>query len=175
MPARQTLPRLWLMTDDRIGDTIEAAIGRVPRGGGVVLRHHRSDAVLGQRVADLCRAHGLMLAVAGDVALARRLGAEMVHNPAADAAGLLVSRSVHSPEEALAAREADLAFVSPVFPSASHPGGAVLGVEGALDLARLAGVPSIALGGMNRARGEDAMAAGFYGWAAIDAWLNEPA
>jgi thiamine-phosphate pyrophosphorylase len=175
MPARQTLPRLWLITDERIGDSLEAAIARVPRAGGVVLRHHRSDAALGQPVADLCRARGLMLAVAGDVAFARRLGAEMVHNPDDDADGLLVSRSVHSPEEAVTARGADLVFVSPVYPTASHPGGAAMGLGAALNLARLAGVPAIALGGMDRARGAEATAAGFHGWAAIDAWLRDAA
>ena len=100
------------------------------------------------------------------------VGAAMVHNPADDAGDLLVSRSVHSRGEALAARGADLVFVSPVFASASHPGGAVLGMEAALALAQLAGAPAIALGGMDQERGEAAMAAGFHGWAAIDAWLR---
>jgi thiamine-phosphate pyrophosphorylase len=174
MPTRQTLPRQWLMTDERLGQALGRAIERVPRGGGVVLRHHRSDAALGERVAALCRERGLMLAVAGDVGLARHLAAHMVHNPAGDAGDLLVSRSVHSAQEALAARGADLLFVSPLFPSVSHPDRAALGLAGALALAQLAGVPAIALGGMNQARGEEAMAAGFLGWAAIDAWLRDP-
>ena len=174
MPARQTLPRLWLMTDERIGAALDAAIARVPRGGGVVLRHHRSGPALGERVASLCRERGLMLAVAGDVAFARQLRAAMVHNPSGDAGELLVSRSVHSRGEALAARGADLVFVSPLFPSASHPERAVLGIEEALALALLAGAPAIALGGMDAARGAAAMAAGFHGWAAIDAWLEDP-
>jgi len=174
MPARQTLPSLWLMTDERIGAALDAAIARVPRGGGVVLRHHRSDPALGGRVASLCRDRGLMLAVAGDVAFAWQLGAAMIHNPAGDAGELLVSRSVHSRGEALAARGADLVFVSPLFPSASHPDRANLGLEEALALARLAAAPAIALGGMDAARGTAVMAAGFHGWAAIDAWLKDP-
>jgi thiamine-phosphate pyrophosphorylase len=174
MPARQTLPRLWLMTDERIGAALDAAIARVPRGGGVVLRHHRSDPALGERVASLCRERGLMLAVAGDVAFARQLRAAMVHNPVADAGDLLVSRSVHSRGEALAARGADMVFVSPLFPSASHSDRAGVGIEEALTLARLAGAPAIALGGMDAARGAAAVAAGFHGWAAIDAWLEDP-
>lgn len=115
-----------------------------------------------------------MLAVAGDIDFARTLEAAMVHNPAGDAAGLLVGRSVHSAEEAVAARDADLVFVSPVHASASHSGDAPLGLERAVALARMAGVPAIALGGMNAARGAAAMAAGFHGWGAIDAWANGP-
>ena len=81
MPARQTLPTIWLMTDERLGERLWDAIGRVPEGGGVVLRHHRGDRALAERVAAACTARGLMLAVAGDVALARAVGAAMVHNP----------------------------------------------------------------------------------------------
>jgi thiamine-phosphate pyrophosphorylase len=172
MPCRQTLPTIWLLTDRRIGDALPAAIARVPSGGGVVLRHHASSLALGERVATLCEERELMLAVAGEVAFARRLGAAMAHNPDGEADGLLVSRSVHSPGEAEAARDADLVFVSPVYPSASHPGGATLGLEGALRLAALTAVPAIALGGMSEERGAAAMAAGLHGWAAIDAFLR---
>jgi thiamine-phosphate pyrophosphorylase len=125
-------------------------------------------------VASLCRARGLLLAVAGVGAFARQLRAAMVHNPVADAGDLLVSRSVHSRGEALAARGADLVFVSPLFLSASHPDQAGLGIEEALGLAMPAGAPAIALGGMDAARGAAAVAAGFHGWAAIDAWLENP-
>ena len=171
MPTRQTLPKIWLMTDRRMGKALWSAIERVPRGGGVVLRHHRSELVLSKQVAETCATRGLMLAVAGDAALARSIGAAMVHNPAGEADGLLLSRSVHDVDEAQAARNADLIFVSPVFATASHPGNAGLGLERAMELARLSGVPAIALGGMDAERGEAAIRVGFYGWAAIDAWL----
>jgi thiamine-phosphate pyrophosphorylase len=65
-------------------------------------------------------------------------------------------------------RGADLLFLSPVFPTRSHPEAKTLGRLRFSLLARQTRVPSIALGGMNekRARG----LAGAYGWAAIDAW-----
>jgi thiamine-phosphate pyrophosphorylase len=175
MSSRQTLPRLWLLTDRRLGDELFACLARVPRGAGVVLRHHESDVQLGRTVAQMCAERGLMLGVAGDVAFARHLGAAMAHNPEGEARGLLVSRSVHDPAEAAAARAADLVFVSPVHASASHVGGTALGLGEALTLAAIAAVPAIALGGMNRARGDAAMAAGFHGWGAIDAWRNDDA
>jgi len=173
MPSRQTLPTKWLMTDQGLGDALWAAIERVPHGGGVVLRHHRSDRAFGERVAARCAARGLMLAVAGDAALAHHLGAAMVHNPEGEAGNLLISRSVHSPDEALAAREANLLFVSPIHVSNSHPDGTALGLQRALELAGIAGLPAIALGGMNATRGAHAIGAGFHGWAGIDCWIGD--
>ena len=62
---------LWLFTDMvRLPDPF-AAVSRLPRGAGVVLRDDR-DA---DRLARLCRARGLALVVAGDARLAARLGA----------------------------------------------------------------------------------------------------
>ena len=170
MPSRQTLPRRWLMTDRRLGDNLWGCIARLPPGAGVVLRHHGGDASLAKRVAAACAGRGALLAIAGDVALAHAAGAAMVHNPTGDNDGLLVSRSVHDRSEALAARAADLVFVSPVHATRSHPGTPGIGIGAALELARIAGVPAIALGGMDEARGAAAIAEGFHGWAAIDAW-----
>ena len=170
MPARQTLPTIWLMTDERLGERLWDAIAGVPEGGGVVLRHHRGDRVLAERVAGACAARGLVLAVAGDVALARAVGAAMVHNPLGEAGGMLVSRSVHDEGEAAAARFSDLLFVSPIFSTASHPASKGIGIERGLKLARLAGVRAIALGGMDARRGDDAIKAGFHGWAGISAF-----
>lgn len=177
MPSRQTLPcpnlpRRWLMTDRRLGDELWSCIARLPMGAGVVLRHHDGDGALAQQVAVACVARGALLAVAGDGELARRVGAAIVHNPVGATNGLPVSRSVHDHAEALAARGADLVFVSPVHATRSHPGVAALGLEGAAALARLARAPAIALGGMDEMRGEEAIVAGFHGWAAIDAWRN---
>lgn len=158
------------MTDRRLGDELWGCVARLTAGAGVVLRHHDGDRALADRVAAACAGRGLLLAIAGDVGLAGAVGAVMVHNPGADAAGLRVSRSVHDRAEAVAARGADLVFVSPVHATHSHPGAAGLGLAAALELARLAEAPAIALGGMDEARGTAAIAAGFHGWAAIDAW-----
>src|SRR5690606_35566678 len=34
------LPRRWLMTDERQGETLWAALDRLPRGAGVIVRHY---------------------------------------------------------------------------------------------------------------------------------------
>jgi thiamine-phosphate pyrophosphorylase len=82
-------------------------------------------------------------------------------------AGLLHLATAHGIGElGLAARlGADAALLSPVFPTRSHPGGKVLGAVRFRLLARQAGLPVIALGGMSAAR---ARALGWPRWAAID-------
>jgi thiamine-phosphate pyrophosphorylase len=80
---------------------------------------------------------------------------------------------VHDLAELHEAHEAGAAavFVSPVFATRSHPGCPILGAEGFAALAAEARVPAIALGGMNAAR--FALLTGAYGWAGIDAWLEQ--
>ncbi len=180
MDTRQrSWPRIWLMTDERMGDGLCGAIDRVPERAGVVVRHYslgaEDRAELAERIAQIARRRGLVVAVAGDVDLAERVGAELVHNPGSDPGQLPFSRSVHSVEEAEAAKAdgAALAFVSPVFATCSHPGAPLLGEKQASMIARAAGVPAIALGGMNAANFGAVKNAGFYGWAGIDAWLRD--
>jgi thiamine-phosphate pyrophosphorylase len=177
MEARQqSWPRVWLMTDERMGDRLWEAIGRLPDGAGIVLRHYSlprpTREELAGRMASSALERGITLAIARDVQLAERLGAEMVHNPVT-ATDLPFSRSVHSLEEAqkALAEGAALVFVSPVYPTRSHPGREPLGPEFAARIAKVASVPAIALGGMNGQNFEALDREGFYGWAGIDAWL----
>lgn len=168
-PPQREWPRMWLMTDERLGDALWGVLAQMPVCAGVVLR----DSSLGSRVAQVCEARGLTLAVLHDGKLAHALGAALIHNPAA-ATSLPFSRSVHDDAEARQARDdgATLVFVSPVFPTRSHPGAPSLGVDEAQRLARIAAAPAIALGGMNADSFAELAARGFYGWAGIDAWLD---
>lgn len=180
MTARQTgWPRCWLMTDERMGERLWEAIDRLPVGdGGVVVRHYglpRDErGGLAERVAAVCRKRGLALAVAEDVALAVSLGAELVHRPATQAPGLPFSLPVHSLDEARIARAegASLVFVSPIHETRSHPEAAPLGRKLARRIVKACGCPAIALGGMDARKFAVAERDGFYGWAAIDAWIR---
>lgn len=170
-------PRDWLMTDERMGDRLWVAIGRVPAGeGGIVFRHYSLEPAerfeLGAQVAKLARERKLTLAVARDPLLAGQLGAALVHNPEG-AGDLPFSLSVHNEREAQAARDAgaDLVFVSPVFTTRSHPRAAALGAKRAAKLATMAGCPAIALGGMTFGKYWE-LGPAFHGWAGIDAWLD---
>jgi thiamine-phosphate pyrophosphorylase len=180
MFARQTgWPRCWLMTDERMGDRLWDAIDRLPIGdGGVVVRHYglaeEERRLLAERVARVCEKRGLMLAIARDQGLAIRLNAELLHNPQAVPAGLPFSRPVHNLAEAERARSegARLVFVSPIHPTRSHPGTKPLSRETAKKIVKTVGCPAIALGGMDARNFVRAEKDGFYGWAAIDAWIQ---
>lgn len=193
MPRRHPfrLPQTWLFTDARLGDALFTAVAVLPPGSGIVLRHDELAPGPRWRLARLlARAGhraGHLLLIAGPPALARRWGADGVHlrQPHAKRAaqahrlGLIVSMPVHDVREARTARRAraDLAFVSPLHATRSHPGASGLGRKLWLRLARLTGAQPVALGGMTakraRALGRASAANGIApGWAAIDAWMG---
>lgn len=182
MNARQRpFPRAWLMTDERMGERLWEAIDRLPiKHSGIVFRHYRTPpgarSALARRIADICHRRSLTLAIAADADLARILGADLVHNPPDVPSDLPFSRSVHSIEEAESAKSdgAALVFVSPVYPTSSHPGRKPLYRPLALRIAKAAGAPAIALGGMDALKSARLEREGFYGWAGIDAWLGRP-
>jgi thiamine-phosphate pyrophosphorylase len=66
---------------------------------------------------------------------------------------------------------APLLFLSPLFPTRSHPDWTPLPRMRAATLARLSPVPVIALGGMDVRRFRRVQRLGFYGWAGIAAWM----
>ena len=165
------------MTDERLGERLWEAIDRLPiKHAGIVFRHYGLPSaerdLLARRIAEICHRRRLTLAIGGDEELARAVGADLVHNPGEPPLHLPFSRSVHSVEEAEAARTAGaaLVFVSPVFATRSHPGQKPLGVARARRIAEAAGVPAVALGGMDEYKFPRLQRLGFYGWSGIDAW-----
>ena len=179
MFARQTWPHCWLMSDERMGDRLWEAIDRLPVGdGGVVVRHYSlasaERASLAGQIADICRRRGLTLAIARDLDLARTLEAALVHDPDAVTDTVRFSRPVHNLGEAERARQegASLAFVSPIHATRSHPGAKPLSRQMAKRIVQVVGCPAIALGGMDARNFVRAQKDGFYGWAAIDAWIR---
>jgi thiamine-phosphate pyrophosphorylase len=157
------------MTDERQGDGLFAAIGRLPEGAGIVFRHYSLSEAERRFLFDRVRAaHPGLLLLAGDAAVARAWGADGSHGRGPGEG--LRAAPAHDLAEIRAAEAAGAAmiFLSPVFETRSHPGVEALGAEG---FARLAGeteLPVIALGGMNAARVTTLPEA--YGWAGIDAF-----
>lgn len=174
MRTRHPIPQLWLMTDERMGESLWEALERLPRGSGVVFRHYslpsRPRRALFAKVAKVARRRRLLLVRAG----ARRFGREAgVHGRRGHG---VMTWPAHSRREAIAAIRAgaDALFVSPVFPTRSHPGARTLGrVRFGLMVQGL-DCPIIALGGMNARRAVSLKPLGIYGWAAIDAWSTDP-
>ena len=154
--ARWPLPTLWLMTDERMGEALWLALAALPPGSGVVFRHFATDAPARAEIFARLRL------------IARRRRLVVVQAGAARQPLLLYP--AHSRREAHAARRAgaDLAFVSPIHPTRTHPGARSLGPLRAAAIARAAGIPAIALGGVTRTRFKRLKRLGFAGWAAVD-------
>jgi len=157
------------MTDERLGDGLWAALKRLPRGSGLVFRHHATPSAerraLFRRVVRLARARGLVVVRAGARA---GYGEDGVHGAARG--GGVRTAPAHDRREAMAAvrRGAEILFVSPVFVTRSHPGTEALGGRKARRIAQGLPVRVIALGGMDARRFRGMT--GFHGWGAIDAW-----
>lgn len=172
MRSRQTLPRLWLISDARTDAGLEAALRRLPRGSGLVFRHYHlppeARAVRFRALLRLCRLRGLVAVWAGTAREARARGAAGFYGaPRAIGAGPRGLRlaTAHSLREIGMAGRADALLLSPVFPTRSHPGAANLGPVRFLLLARQSRQPVIALGGVTEAKARRLPG---HGWAAID-------
>jgi thiamine-phosphate pyrophosphorylase len=169
------LPTLWLFTDARRLPDPLPAVRRLPLGAGVVFRHDglAGRGELGRRLAAACRERRLVLVVAGDWRLAMALGAGLHLRagrwPGRGQRGGLITSSAHSMAELARARRAGarLAFLSPAFATASHPGAEALGAARWAGMARRAGLSVAALGGVDGRRvrrlGPDCVAAGAIG------------
>lgn len=175
------MPALWLFTDlARLADPVPAIL-RLPRGCGVVFRHDGAPgrAVLAAQVARACRARGAALTVAGDPRLAAAVGAGLHLRGGRTARpcppgwirpGRPSTSSAHGPAELRRAAAAGAAaFLSPLFPTGSHPGARTLGPVRWAGLARRAGCAVLALGGVSGATVR-AVPRGAHGAGLIGGW-----
>jgi thiamine-phosphate pyrophosphorylase len=161
-PRRHGLPLFAFMTDAGRTPDPAKALRLLSPGTMVIFRHYDAPdrAALGRRLAALARRLGLIFVVAGDRRLAHRLRADGLHLPdgmvrrrgrfAPQGDPWPVSAAAHDgPGLRRAARAgADLILLSPVFPTASHPGRPALGVRRLAALCHGTGVPVLALGGV---------------------------
>ncbi|HEX6771770.1 MAG TPA: thiamine phosphate synthase [Acidobacteriaceae bacterium] len=118
----------------------------------------------------------------GAAEAARAVGAAGIHLPGrwhAEEIGRarilgIVSVGCHSVAEVSVAKVAgaDIALLSPIFPTASHPNARPLGVEALTQARKAAGkMPVFALGGVNRENAGSCLAAGASGVAGIRTFL----
>ncbi|MFW2831380.1 thiamine phosphate synthase [Sphingomonas sp. ID0503] len=175
MHPRQPIPRLWMMTDERQGKGLLPAVKRLPRGAGIVFRHYslppRERRALFEAVRRAARGR-LVLVLAGSARQAAAWRADGWHGPATARASRPMPHSASAHNAREVRRAADILFLSPLFPTRSHPGGRVLGRTRFAALARQARVPVIALGGMTPRNARRLGALGASGWAAIDGLIR---
>jgi thiamine-phosphate pyrophosphorylase len=179
-------PPLALMTDDeRLPDPVVAARA-LPRGSLAIVRardpKHRE--ILTRELLGVARIRDLVVLVAGDPALAARLGADGLHLPARRAGETLswrahfphfrISVAAHTLGEILRAAQlgADAVFLASVFPTGSHPRRAALAPLRASFIARAVRIPVYALGGVT-AENAARLSSAFSGIAAIGALAND--
>jgi thiamine-phosphate pyrophosphorylase len=142
--GRPSAPSLFFVTDpERTPDPVEVA-KRLPRGAAVIYRHFGAEdrARVARRLAAATRSRGLILLIAADPDLARKVGAD----------------GVHWPESLLPAARGDM-------------GREPIGLVRASQIARAAAVPVIALGGVNAETAKRLAGRGFAGLAAVDAFV----
>lgn len=174
MTCAKTLPALWLLSDARNDARLEWALATLPRGNALVFRHyHLKEKARRTRfdtLAALARAGGHLVILAGPAERAQAWGADGIYGPPGKLGkgpGLLRLATAHDAREIFLANRAraDGVFLSPVFPTRSHPGGGCLGIANFREIAARAEMPVIALGGMTAER---AKALDWPRWAAID-------
>lgn len=183
--TRTDTPRFFLLTDHtRLPDPTDA-LTRLPRGAVVILRHPDPSEleVLARRTMAPAHRLGLKVLLAADVRLVQKLRADGVHLSAARARqgplriakkrpGFLITAAAHGVAELKRAAHAgaDVALVSPVFITASHPGAPTLGPIRFARLTRNTSIPVIALGGVTLQTARRLRLGPAHGLAAIDGW-----
>lgn len=171
---------LWLFTDARTDHSLEEDIAALPNGAGVIFRHYHLPLATRKMLfiwlkQKFARA-GLLFIWSGDANDARQLGADGIYGSPKTlrqnisiGPAMLRLAAVHNMAEIAAANRlaADLAFLSPVFPTRSHCDANVLGVIRFAILARHVAMPVCALGGVTHSNYQR-IAPFSHGWGAID-------
>ncbi|MFC1542540.1 thiamine phosphate synthase [Pseudomonadota bacterium] len=115
------------------------------------------------RLREFTTSHGAKLIIHTQADIAKAVGADGVHLASSDLAEIpsvrewlnkpemTISASCHNEIELGFAERfgADYAFLSPVFPTQSHPGEPHLGIDKFREMAETTSLPVIALGGIN--------------------------
>ena len=139
---------------------------------------------LARRVIELCHAYGAKILLNSDADLVQTLGADGLHltsqrlhqtreRPLPQA--YLLAASCHTLDELRVAQQAgaDFAMLSPVLPTASHPDASPLGWPAFSQSVDQVAIPVYALGGMQPAHCDTAIAHGAQGIAAIRALWDD--
>ena len=143
---------------------------------------HLTSAQVEAEATELIGSSPVPVVISSRVDLAVACDAAGVHLPERDIATSearkligkrLVGRSVHSLDGAADAESdgADYVIYGPVWPSASHPGIAPVGVDALAKVARSVRIPVLAIGGVTPERIAECHRAGAAGYAAIGMFL----
>jgi thiamine-phosphate pyrophosphorylase len=179
-------PALLLVTDRHqarlpLADVVRAALAAGCRWVSVREKDLSDDdqIALALTLLPIARRYGARLTLHGDAALAKACDSDGVHlpagsDPAASRALLgpdkLIGVSLHTVTEAEAIDPSvvDYAIAGPTFETPSKPGyGPEIGHKGLAEIAAVAPVPVLAIGGLNATRAAEVLAAGPVGIAVM--------
>ncbi len=141
---------------------------------------------IGLRVREITLRYSALLIINERFDIALAVSADGVHLPENSfppsvvkgiAPNLIVGFSAHSLESALyAEREgADFITLSPIFPTASHPGAKPLGLDELERVSNKVKIPVYALGGVSEENMEECLKKGAYGIAGISIFFDKVA
>ncbi len=189
--VRPLLPSgLYAIADAVFGDPVELGEQVAALGCGVI--QLRAKGWSSRQRAEAARAllgrlapHGCLLIINDDLEVAVEVGAHGVHlgqddAPTSEARSrlgphALIGRSTHSPDQVIAAAEADYLGYGPVFGTRTKDTGYdPRGLEGLAEACRISPAPVVAIGGITPERLPEVVAAGAHGWAVISALWGAP-
>jgi thiamine-phosphate pyrophosphorylase len=183
------LPSCLLVTDEQRGNPL-TAVRHLPSGAAILVRHYhapdREEIIRTLSWAARPRGVRVLIGVTGpkDLALATRVEADGLHLPEgvlrsgilsplyvwrSAGQGRLLTAAAHSLTalRRVEDRGLDAAILSPVFPTQSHPGAAVLGPLRVRAWVRSVTIPVLVLGGLSVRTVRSLTGAGVWGGAAI--------
>lgn len=182
----QGLPSLFFVTDQPAIPHPEKIISELGQGAAVIFRDydHPSRDALCEAMAKVCRKKNIPFLVAGDISLAKKLGASGVHLPEvmmmqADEIRRMqphwiITAACHDLNSVRKAGKLpiDAALIAPIFPTHSHAGtltGAqkTLGLRGVQAMVKASSLPLYGLGGISSRNGRELIGSGLAGLAAI--------
>lgn len=173
---------LAFLTDQKRAPQPQLIARALPPGAAMILRdyEHKDRAALAVELKSICAERGLFLLIGADSDLAEEIGADGHHAPAwyngpqAAFPHAINTTSCHDAAALSGATAAgfDVIFLSPAFPTASHPGKAALGANNFRKLAAMSPAPVLALGGVTEENAHQLAGANVAGLAAIGAFLN---
>jgi len=183
--AKISAPFSLAFLTDRIRALHPEIIARaMPKGTAIILRDYDwpERKALARRLKAICQRRGLYLLIAADLDLAEAVNADGVHFPSwfkarrTIPASMIMTVACHNEQDLTQAGEcgADLALLSPVYPTASHPGAHTLGPAKFKALSLSAHIPVMALGGVHEENAAALMGPNTIGLAAISAFFRAP-
>lgn len=172
---------LAFMSDEaRIKDS-DLVAQALPQGAAFIFRDYQCQnrEAKARALKEICTKRGVIFLIGADIELARRIEADGIHLPhwvrpsPEDLDGLIVSCACHNAAELkyAASINADIALLSPVFKTSTHPDAAGLGCDEFKRLASTASVPVLALGGVDETNAHALARQNVAGFAAIGAFL----